>query len=130
MTSLGETYQMKGQQREAIQALEKAHDLDAQDRSTLFHLAVSYEKFEKYEKAIQLFEKLSFLKPVNTQVYYHLGLSYGRLNKLALAHYNFGIYFKKSGEIEKSRFHFQKADSLSGNNPALKKKIHDATKGD
>jgi tetratricopeptide (TPR) repeat protein len=90
---------------------------------------VSYEKLEEYEKAIQLFEKLSFLKPVNTQVYYHLGLSYGRQNRLALAHYNFGLYFKKLGKIEKSKFHLQKADSLSGNNPVLRKKIHEATKG-
>ena len=129
LTNLGEAYQMKGQEREAIQILEKAYDLDAQDRSILFHLAVSYEKLERYEKAIQLFEKLSFLKPVNNEVYYHLGLSYGRLNKLALAHYNFGLYFKKLGEIQKSRFHFRKADSLSGNNPTLRRKINDETKG-
>jgi hypothetical protein len=31
--------------------------------------------------------------------------------------------------MQKASFHFQKADSLSGNNPALKKKIHDAIKG-
>jgi len=129
LTNLGEAYQMKGQEREAIKVLKKAYDLDSQNRSALFHLAVSYEKLEEYEKAIQLFEKLSFLKPVSTQVYYHLGLSYGRQNRLALAHYNFGLYFKKLGKIEKSKFHLQKADSLSGNNPVLRKKIHEATKG-
>ncbi len=129
LINLGEAYQMKGQEREAIQMLEKAYDLDNQNRSTLFHLAVSYENLEKYEKAIQLFEKLTYLKPVNNTVYYHLGLSYGRQNKLALAHYNFGVYFKKLRKTQKAKFHFQKADSLSGNNPALKKKIHDATKG-
>lgn len=129
LTNLGETYQMKGQEREALQVLEKAYDLDNQNRSTLFHLAVSYENLEKYEKAIQLFEKLTYLKPVNNEVYYHLGLSYGRQNKLALSHYNLGFYAKKMRKTQDAKFHFQKADSLSGNNPALKKKIHDAIEG-
>ena len=128
LRNLGETYQMDGQYTEAIPILEKALDLDDQDRSTLFLLALSYENIEKYEKAIQLFKKLSYLKPVNNEVYYHLGLSYGRQNNLALAHYNFGLYFKNLGKTEKARFHFQKAGGLSGNNHALRSKINDATK--
>ena len=129
LRNLGETYQMKGQEREAIQVLEKAYDLDNQNRSTIFLLALSYENLEKYEMAIQLLEKLTYLKPVDNEVYYHLGLSYGRQNQLALAHYNFGLYFSNLRQIQKASFHFQKADSLSGNNPALKNKIRDAIKG-
>jgi len=128
LRNLGETYHMAGQDREAIPFLEKAFDRDGQGRSTIFLLALSYENLEKYERAIQLFKKLTYLKPVDNEVYYHLGLSYGRQNRLALAHYNFGIYFKNLRKMQKASFHFQKADSLSGNNPALKKKIHDAIK--
>ncbi len=129
LRNLGETYHMAGQDREAIPFLEKAFDRDGQGRSTIFLLALSYENLEKYERAIQLLKKLTYLKPVDNEVYYHLGLSYGRQNRLALAHYNFGIYFSNLRQIQKASFHFQKADSLSGNNPALKKKIHDAIKG-
>jgi predicted Zn-dependent protease len=128
LRNLGETYQMEGQYREAIPILQKALDLDDHDRSTLFLLALSYENIEEYERAIQLFKKLSYQKPIKNEVYYHLGLSYGRQNKLTFAHYNFGLYFKNLGKTQKARFHFQKADSLSGNNPALRRKIHDAIK--
>jgi len=129
LRNLGETYHMAGQDREAIPFLEKAFDRDGQGRPTIFLLALSYENLEKYERAIPLLKKLTYLKPVDNEVYYHLGLSYGRQNRLALAHYNFGIYFGNLRQIQKASFHFQKADSLADNNPALKKKIHDATKG-
>ncbi|MBU4426175.1 MAG: M48 family metalloprotease [Desulfobacterales bacterium] len=128
LTNLGQTYHMAGQDREAIPFLEKAFDRDGQSHSTIFLLALSYENLEKYEMAIQLLEKLTYLKPVDNEVYYHLGLSYGRQNRLALAHYNFGLYFSNLRQMQKASFHFQKADSLSDNNPALKKKIHDAIK--
>jgi len=128
LTNLGQTYHMAGQDREAIPFLEKAFDHDGQSHSTIFLLALSYENLEKYEMAIQLLEKLTYLKPVDNEVYYHLGLSYGRQNRLALAHYNFGLYFSNLRQMQKASFHFQKADSLSDNNPALKKKIHDAIK--
>ena len=129
LRELGETYQLKGQNREAISILEEALELDAENRSTLFLLAISYENLESYGKAVELFEKLSYFRPVNKDVYYHLGISYGRLNKLSLAHYNFGLYFKRLRETEKAKFHFQKADQLSANNPVLRKKIHRASKG-
>mgnify|MGYP001026425448 CR=1 FL=1 len=129
LSSLGETYQLIGQDEEAISILEKAVALDHQNRSLLFTLAISYQNIESYDKAIALFEKLSYLKPVNNEVYYNLGVSYGRKNRLALAHYNFGLYFKKLGQSEKARFHFQKADGLSGNEPELRKKIQSAAKG-
>jgi len=58
-----------------------------------------------------------------------LGLCYGRENKLALAHYNFGRYFKMLGQIRKAQFHFQKAKGLAGNNPVLQEKIIKAMGG-
>ena len=128
LRNLGQTYHMAGQEREAIPFLEKAFDRDGQGRSTIFLLALSYENLEKYERAIQLLKKLTYLKPVDNEVYYHLGLSYGRQNKLALSHYNLGVYSKKMGKTQDAKFYFQKAHSLSDNNPALKKKIHDAIK--
>jgi predicted Zn-dependent protease len=123
LKNLGEAYQMNGQNREAISVLELALKQDADDKSALFLLGLSYENLEQYEKAISIFERLISFKPVENAVYYHLGLSYGRQDKLALAHYNFGLYFKRLGQFQKARFHFRKAHNLSENNPALRKKI-------
>lgn len=126
LTSIGEVYQMKGEYREAISIFEKALKLDSQDKSTLFLLGLSYEHLKEYGKAARIFEKLAAFKPVKNEVYYHLGISYGRRDMLARAHYYFGVYFKKLGQSEKSRFHFDKAKELAGNDNALKNKIHEA----
>ena len=67
---------------------------------------------EEHTKAIRIFERLLLLKPVKEEIYHSLGVSYGRENRLALAHYNFGIYFKILGERNKAKFHFQKAEDL------------------
>ena len=129
LNSLGEVYQSKGEYRKAISVFEKALKLDEEDRSTLFLLGLAYEHLEQYGKAARLFEKLASFKPVKNEVYYHLGISYGRRNLLAPAHYYFGIYFKRLGQSKKARFHFKKADELSGNDSALKRKIQKATQG-
>ena len=129
MTSLGEAYLMKGEIDKAVSTLKEAFELDQGDKSVLFLLGLSYEKLDQYSKAIQLFEKLAALPPVRDEIYYHLGLSYGRQNSLALAHYNFGIYFKESGETQKAKFHFRKAEDLCGDDTALREKINRAAKG-
>ena len=129
LTNLGQAYQENGQDRKAISVLEGALKLAGDSRPTLLILGISYENLEEYEKAIQLFERLASFTPVKNEVYYHLGFCYGKSNRLALAHYNFGLYFKSEGQKEKAQFHFRKADDLSGNNSALKEKIRRARGG-
>ena len=129
ITSLAEAYRMNGQAGLAVSTLEEALKLDQGNRSILYMLGLSYEKLDLYKKAIHLFEKLAALPPVRNEVYYHLGLSYGRQDSLALAHYNFGIFFRKSGQIRKAKFHFRKADELSGGDAALREKINKAAEG-
>ncbi len=120
---------MKGQDAEAIAVLEKALSIDPQDVSLTFLLAFSYQNLQKYEEAIRLYERLVAMNAASVQVFYNLGVSYGKKGKLALAHYNFGVYFKRLGKREKAMFHFQKAEELSKNDPALKGRIKNAMKG-
>jgi predicted Zn-dependent protease len=129
LRSLGKSYQMKGQDAEAIAILEEALSIDPQDVSLAFLLAFSYQNLKKYEKAIRLYERLVAMNAASVQVFYNLGVSYGKEGKLALAHYNFGIYFKRLGKMGKAMFHFQKADELSKNDPALQGRIKNAMKG-
>ncbi len=126
---IGEAYQLKGLDREAVSTFEKALSMDRQDGAVMFLLAVSYENLQRHEQSIQLLEQLASRREVRDDVYYHLGLSYGRLNRLALAHYNFGIYFKKMGEKQKAAFHFKKADELATGDPDLRRRIQEAEKG-
>ena len=123
MRTLGEAYQMNDQAQKALTVLKRVLELNHRDVAALYLLGITYESLGKNSKAIRLFEKLSYLKPVRIDVYYHLGLCYGREGRLGLAHYNFGRYFKRLGQIRKAQFHFQKAKGLVGNNPVLQKKI-------
>jgi predicted Zn-dependent protease len=125
---MGEAYQLKGLDREALSTLEKALSMDQQDGAIMFLLAVSYENLQRYEQSIRLLEQLASRREVRDDVYYHLGLSYGRLNRLASAHYNFGIYFKRIGEKQKADFHFKKADELAAGDPDLRRRIQELHK--
>jgi predicted Zn-dependent protease len=123
LTALAESYQMQGRDERAIRVLEKALKVDDRDKTALFLLAVSYQNLEDYRKSVVFLERLASMKPVRDEVYYHLGMCYGREGKLALAHYNFGVYFKRSGVVDKARFHFQKAEELAGSDQLLRNKI-------
>ena len=84
---------------------------------------MSHESLGEYDEAIRLLKRLTYLPPVDNSVYYHLGISYGKQNKLVLAHYNFGIFYKNWRSVKKANFHFQKAFNLAKNDPAMREKI-------
>ena len=126
---LAEVYQMSGQDEKSMPVLKKVLRLDNGDRAAMYLLGITYESMGREEKALALFERLSYLRPVREDVYYHLGLIYGREKRLALAHYNFGVYFKLTGRMNKAMFHFQKAKELAKGDPAIMKKIGKETKG-
>ncbi len=127
---MSETYQLMGQNEESIKVLEDGmRPKDRNDKSSLFLLATAYQNLEEFSKAAEIYERLTFMEPVKDQLFYNLGMTYGKEDKLALAHYNFGIYFKRINNIQESRFHFQKAKELAGNDSALQEKIKKAMEG-
>lgn len=125
---LGEAYQMSGQDRKAISVLEQALNLDEGNRRVTYLLGLSNEQLGRYDTAIALFKRLAAFGKTRNEVYYRLGICYGNKNQLALAHYNFGLYFKNLRQIQKARFHFHKAEGLSSGNVRLKKKIREGIK--
>ncbi len=127
LRTLGEAYLMDGQQKKAKRVLETALDLDHGDKASLFLMGSIYEEAGDIKKALRIFKKLSYLKPVRNDVYYHLGVCYGRDNQLALAHYNFGVFFKNSGKFQKAMFHLRKSKDLASNNAVLQEKIRKET---
>ncbi len=129
LRALAEAYQLNGQDEKSLSVLEKVLRLDNGDRAAMYLLGLTYESMGREDKALVLFEKLSYLPPVKDDVFYHLGLAYGREKKLGLAHYNFGVYFKLIGQMNKAGFHFQKAKELAKGDAALMKKIEKETKG-
>ncbi len=126
LTQLGETYQLTGRYTEAIPVLEKALSRDAGNRTALFLLATSYQNLESYDRAIRLYERLLSMEPVKDEVFYNLGLCYGRMDRLVMAHYHFGLFFTRSNEPGKARFHFQKAEELGRHDMDMLQKIRKA----
>lgn len=124
LRSLGETYQMKGDAAKAVDILEKARQMDREDPSTTYLLALSHLELRHYHEAIQLLERLTYEEPVQNQVYYQLGLAYGRQNLHARAHYYFGIYFKNEMQRSKADYHFNKAREMAGDDQELIKQIN------
>lgn len=129
LTALAEAYQSQGRSERALRVLEKALALDDQDKTALFLLALSYRNLEDYRKSVVFLERLASMKPVKDEVFYHLGMSYGREGKLAQAHYNFGLYFKRTGVVEKARFHLLKAEELAGSDRLLRNRIQSEREG-
>jgi predicted Zn-dependent protease len=127
LKNLTSSYQLKGQDKEAAEILKKILRSDGNDKSSLFLLARSYENLDEYAQAIRIYERLLLMGHVRNEVFYNLGVSYGRENRLALAHYNFGVYFKRIGEKKKAKFHFEKADDLAKGDAALRSKIQQET---
>ena len=123
---LGETYQLQGKDREAITVFKSALEIDHLDKASLFLLGLSHQNLEEYDEAIRIYERLTSMEPVKNEVFYNLGLSYGRQNKLALAHYYFGVYFTRMRELDKARFHFMTAGNLAAKDPELRKRIQEA----
>jgi len=129
LTSLGKLHQLQGEYKEAVPCYEKALKIEHKNKETLFLLGESYRHLEQYEKAVAIFERLVYLKPVKNEVFQQLGIAYGRMDKLALAHYNLGIYFKRLRDAKKTRFHLEKAEKLAGRDYELLKKIEKEKKG-
>jgi predicted Zn-dependent protease len=129
MRDMAEAYRLMGREEEAITLLSEALKIQPRDRSSLYLMALAYQNMEEYSEAIPIFEKLASMKPVKNDVFYNLGVSYGRLGRLAPAHYYFGIYFKNIRKIGKALYHFEKAEDLSKNNPALQRRIKKAKEG-
>lgn len=123
---LAEVYQLQGHYKEALRVLEGAYESDRSSRRTQYLMGISYQNMEDYGRAIRLFERLSATEPVPDEVFYNLGICYGRQNRLALAHYNFGLYFKRTYQPKKARFHFDKAMDLGKHDMDLVHKIQQA----
>ena len=128
LINLGETYILKGQGREAVRILRRAFELDPKSGSALFLLGTAYLNLEDYPAAVEIFERLTSMKPIRDEVFYNLGVAYGRQNRLAAAHYNFGLHFKRSRDMKKARFHFEKAGEFSNQDPAFQARIREALK--
>ena len=67
---------------------------------------MSYQNLEDYSKATVFYERLVSMRPVKDEVFYNLGVCYGRQEKLALAHYNTGLFFQRTFNFQKARYHF------------------------
>jgi tetratricopeptide (TPR) repeat protein len=108
--------------------VERVFRTDERNKAAMYITATSYQNLEDYSKATVFYERLVSMRPVKDEVFYNLGVCYGRQEKLAVAHYNTGLYFRRIFDFQKARYHFLKADQLAGNDQGLKNRIYEAAK--
>ncbi|PJB34755.1 MAG: hypothetical protein CO107_12485 [Deltaproteobacteria bacterium CG_4_9_14_3_um_filter_51_14] len=123
---LAEMYQSSGNTEDAIALLNKVLEKDRDDKAALFILAGCYQSKEEHEKAVSIYERLKAFPPVRDDVFHNLGVSYGKLDRLSHAHFNFGFFFKKKGDMRMARFHFEKARELSAGDKEMLERIEKA----
>jgi predicted Zn-dependent protease len=126
---LAEAYQFTGRYKDAVPVLEAVLESDPDNRQALFLLATAYQNLESYDRAARIYERLLTMEPVRDDVHHNLGICYGRMDRLALAHYQFGLFFQKTGRRDKARFHFDKAEALGRHDMNLKERIRKAREG-
>jgi len=125
---LADAYQLQGQDRKAIEVVERVLRTDERNKAAMYLTAMSYQNLEDYSKATVFYERLVSMRPVKDEVFYNLGVCYGRQEKLALAHYNTGLYFQRAFDFQKARYHYRKAEQQAGNDQSLKNRISEALK--
>jgi beta-barrel assembly-enhancing protease len=123
---LSEAYQSNGDTDKAISILKEAINKNGDDKTSLLTLTTIYENAGDFDKTIEIYERLKLLEPVEDYIFYSLGYSYGKLNKLGLAHYNFGLFYECVKNIREAHFHFIEARREAANNPDLIKKIEES----
>jgi len=129
LRNLGEAYLLKGDYEPALRTMNRALEIDSQDTSALLLLANAYQYMEKFQKAADTYERIIALGKANDDTYYQIGIAYGRQDKLGLAHYYFGVHFKRLAQPDKAKFHFEKALEFAKDDPALRNRIENAMQG-
>jgi predicted Zn-dependent protease len=121
--AIAETHLLAGRSGEALSLLEKILQKERDDKAALYLLGLCHQERGEHEKAVSAFERLVAFPPVRDDVFYKLGISYGKLDRLVLAHYNFGLYFKRRGEFDTAKFHLEKAREMAVGDGSLSERI-------
>lgn len=123
---LSEVYQLNGDTEKAVSILKESINKNGNDKINLLTLTTIYENAGDFDKTIEIYERLKLLEPVEENIFYSLGYSYGKINRLGLAHYNFGLFHERSKNIKEAHFHYMEAKREAIDDPDLMKKIEES----
>ena len=125
----GLAYSESGKNKEAIEAFQKAVELDAKNPKlfwAVFNLGNSYADDGQYEKAIAAYKQTLSLQANFPRAYYNLGVAYVELNRTedairafreaikqrvdhAMAYYNLGVLYGTVGDYREAAAAFKQA---------------------
>lgn len=122
---LGVAYMERRMYDKAIEAFNKAINIDPNYLSAFINLGFAYQYKEDYVKAIQAFEKAIILNPKSAKLYNTIGLLYDKMGKPDIAviaykkavnldptyknsHYMLGQLYQNRGNIDKAIAEFTK----------------------
>ncbi len=122
----GNQYYQKYKFEKAIEAYEKAIEIDLDSDIACYNIGLAYAKLSKFEKAIEAYEKAIEIKPDKYETYYGIGFAYAKLSKFEKAieayekaieikpdsheaYYNMGVAYFRLGKYQKEIEAYKKA---------------------
>jgi len=128
LSTLGDAYQRVGKLQEAQNTLESALMMDPSASIAHLRLAMVLMDMGKKDEALDHLMQIEELAPMFPEVDYRLGVVLGQSNKLGLAEFHLGRYYKNKGQRELAISHLKKAKSLITDSPAKIDEINEALK--
>jgi predicted Zn-dependent protease len=114
LKELGLLFIRVGRFNEGVRALERSLFLWEKDAEALHYLGQGYQAQKALDRATQTYLKARALSPDLEGLNKDLGSVYREKGDMGRYHFYYGLYFKKRGQLEYARFHYEKARELLG----------------
>ena len=133
---MGYWYSRSGEKNKALEAFNKALELNPNDAKAWNNIGVVYHEKKEYEKAIPYFKKAIALDPTDQRFWYNLGLAYHHIGAYedAITAYNaslniedsgakvwnnLGVTYRVMGKLEKALACYDRALALAPDDPDI-----------
>jgi len=102
---LGNSYGRLGEDKDAIEAYEKAIGIDPENEEAFFGLGACYSKMHKHLFAIEAYKKVIELNPNHAAAHFELGFTYDRTASLTKAFEQYKILKNLDEDLADKLYH-------------------------
>ncbi len=120
---LGRIYFQAGRYKEALKVLRDYLTHHPTSVAARYFLARTYQELGLYAQALPLFKDLAQPLATNADYHYFFGKLYAKLGQEGLAHYQFALHFRLTGDRRVALYHLRKAYKLLPKDHPLRTKI-------
>ncbi len=112
LCAMGLVYLRLGELEQAKAVLQTALVLDPSSAVAHYRLAQVYQDLGDFRAALEQLKRARGLTLIMPELNYQFGVIYGKLNRLGIAHFYLGQYYRERREYKTATFHYRKAKEL------------------